>query len=1719
MGERGGGEDSDETVVEGSFTESDVEEEEFCRSRLYFLDKDVASPTDTRIIKETQSPEICFVPKFSDHTYTRKKNEINPLPEEAFASDQSQSLLQGWINCPSLTVNTSEPVFLPDVAVEEQQNTSVDIKLNGFQKDSEEKKLSTEDLIPEVSPCLDALLEDMIVVPKDQTPQDIFPHVLEDCQRTCMAVIDTDNRVKEHSSNNGTDLSLTSLGKIFLEETGEFEISDLLRSFSDPESLKMINPLADKLECPGYAFSIDASADESSNARPVQLVTALDALSESIVQPVTPVVANEGQLDTEREQLHSEAGIPQFDGDSTQVTDVIDPPLATAQVEEMKALTCSDLQKTTNEQTVGDQQREKEGISEYWGANSSEKQAGEGISHSVEAAASAKTAQKAVREVMKLKETSSGKYRDHFSSHQQILEETQQGMLHSGIITRRKAKDLGKIQKSTSKDKEDLKTNICQETALKEDKKPEKRRSERIKTKLRREAFCKNSVNPSCPISLSTINRRNAYGETLLHRAAFHQNVDLVRYIIKVTGNVNVQDYAGWTALHIASLEGYYGIANDLLKAGADVNARGIEQITPLQYSVKEGHYEMAELLLWYGADPLLKNEMGRCALEEAADPSMRKLLESYVAKSGSKSVSDGDNSKNTLKTQSVEDTNLHQISLQTDETEPVCSNLTAADSMSILQQIIVDEVQNMYTNEPEDGTSCTEHTLQANPEMVLANELSAAASGENVYGSPYDSASGVLNTIEQKSPQAEKGGRTLINAEASVRECHIETENTSSLEIKSIALQLQENDTLQIRRKREDHQETSPAADVHFAGNAASKSPSSFQIVESIQEETTQKTDEGVLAGVSGIESPEKNGEGNTHIHLLSQFTETEEVQTKRARLDPQETSQKAASYSSSNEAKLSSNPSQFSQASEQETSKESSLSTRKEAIILHGTCNTRAGRKKKIKRNAKGETQLHIAARRGDLSLVKALISSGVCVNQQDYAGWTAIHEASSKGFTEVILELLKAGADVNSRSLDGILPIHDAVSGNYLEAVRILLQHGANPCERNGSGKSAFDEACDNEMKELLKPYAAVDSALPVETTQVTERRYPSRLRRPRFNFCDYYEIYDAALEPYEKYSVESPIRDAGEKQKELLLLELRTSKDAGVYTQRLSWMPNTSDEMLAKQKTERHTLAKKYRASVESSEKGAHRQELVNLASKQKCLLTVAQTQEKLVQKAQNYGRTKQVFGVSCSEKQISNLVISHGNDKSQSLTADEILCPNAVTFSMGLGASMPNGDRVETDHSLENRCSGQECSQHLYICLGETGGNKETIRTEECSDHALASENRVQEYRFDNMSKLTDAVEVVTLPSEPTVSTAKTKCLQQKDIDCVATADQGNKSLNPTSVSNAVNIVEPLSTVVNNSVCQHHSEDLHRYVNKKEALQQQQQQVFLSTSTETFPNTLQQINFQSSENLVSANVELINLSSSTDYPVYLSEKSSQSYSSQECKQNQLICGRKKKKTQLIDLLELGKIKPGENVLEFKLQEYTHKATILKNGKIKTSKGQILQNPVHWVKDLLGSDISVTWKYVWNKVTYLGTQLSKFHVEEGSVSSDLKLPSQEREPLGRNSVTRDPSNENQHHQSPGAVSIAQPLWSFNLSNVQPEAPSLPHTEVVKTSLCTEREAAVTRQLKSSSVQFNSVESLTRFLQLDQIVMVRKEEFLPSPLMEKYWSFYKGCEDFGF
>uniref|UniRef100_A0A7M4DWA1 RAMA domain-containing protein n=1 Tax=Crocodylus porosus TaxID=8502 RepID=A0A7M4DWA1_CROPO len=658
----------------------------------------------------------------------------------------------------------------------------------------------------------------------------------------------------------------------------------------------------------------------------------------------------------------------------------------------------------------------------------------------------------------------------------------------------------------------------------------------------------------------------------------------------------------------------------------------------------------------------------------------------------------------------------------------------------------------------------------------------------------------------------------------------------------------------------------------------------------------------------------------------------------------------------------------------------------------------------------NEKGESCLHLAAVKGDFSLVKALIASGICINQWDYACWTAIHEASKRGFTEVILELLKAGADVNSKGPDGILPIHDAVSGNYFKAVSILLQHGANPNEKDSDGNTALDKACSDKMKELLKSYGAADTSVPQKATE----------------------------------SINTVLQDIEEKQKKLLLFELRTPKDAGKCEFKFSfhYCSNIYDHYS--------------KASVESFKQGALRDQLVQLASRQKSLLMVAKKQKELGQKIQNCRNAKKAYS-GCSKKQIPNSVPSTENDDREYVTPDKRVHPDVVTVSMGPDVRLLNGNRLEAHLSLESRFSAQERSQYQNGSLDEAGTNERAIRSKVVSAQALASENMVREWTVDKMSKSksADAMEMVTLLSEP-VCITQTECSQQEEIDYTGIAVQGSKSPNPIAETSRLNISEAQNTVVNNNIhqptthCQQvpPGKKLQNYANRNEASQQQPRVV--SGRTENSSVGLQQNN-RTSPN---ANLEPTSFAPNIFYSININQNSSSQFSHRQEKEQQLSNRKcKRKKSQLLDLLELGKIKPGEDVLEFKLQDFSHKATLLRDGRIQTSENRIHGNPVQWVKALLGNDISVSWKYAWNKVVYLGTELSKLLVEEASVPNKPEVTSQLKEP------------------------------------------------------------------SESSIQFDLVKNSTNFLHFSEILLINNEEFLPCHLMEQYWKFYIQCEDFGF
>lgn len=88
-----------------------------------------------------------------------------------------------------------------------------------------------------------------------------------------------------------------------------------------------------------------------------------------------------------------------------------------------------------------------------------------------------------------------------------------------------------------------------------------------------------------------------------------------------------------------------------------------------------------------------------------------------------------------------------------------------------------------------------------------------------------------------------------------------------------------------------------------------------------------------------------------------------------------------------------------------------------------------------------------LLVAARKGDLPAVRALLERGADVNAKTAYGATPLSYASDKGHAEVVGLLLERGADPNAKdTFYGATPISWAAGNKHVEIVRLLLKHGA-------------------------------------------------------------------------------------------------------------------------------------------------------------------------------------------------------------------------------------------------------------------------------------------------------------------------------------------------------------------------------------------------------------------------------------------------------------------------------------------------------------------------------------------------------------------------------------------------------------------------------------------------------------------------------------------------
>ena len=113
---------------------------------------------------------------------------------------------------------------------------------------------------------------------------------------------------------------------------------------------------------------------------------------------------------------------------------------------------------------------------------------------------------------------------------------------------------------------------------------------------------------------------------------------------------------------------------------------------------------------------------------------------------------------------------------------------------------------------------------------------------------------------------------------------------------------------------------------------------------------------------------------------------------------------------------------------------------------------------------RDEKGNTELILAARSGELEIVQALIDAGVDVNHQNIYGNTALIESAKRGHLETVRALIGAGADVHHQNLFRDTALILAADKGHLETVRALIDAGADVHHQNLFGDTALTYAAN-------------------------------------------------------------------------------------------------------------------------------------------------------------------------------------------------------------------------------------------------------------------------------------------------------------------------------------------------------------------------------------------------------------------------------------------------------------------------------------------------------------------------------------------------------------------------------------------------------------------------------------------------------------------------------
>ncbi|KAI1145749.1 ankyrin [Nemania diffusa] len=121
---------------------------------------------------------------------------------------------------------------------------------------------------------------------------------------------------------------------------------------------------------------------------------------------------------------------------------------------------------------------------------------------------------------------------------------------------------------------------------------------------------------------------------------------------------------------------------------------------------------------------------------------------------------------------------------------------------------------------------------------------------------------------------------------------------------------------------------------------------------------------------------------------------------------------------------------------------------------------------------KDGSGRTMLSFAAERGEVALVKSLLSQGVDIETTDQTGRTPLLWAAACGKAEVVKLLIESGAEIEAIDQEyGRTPFSWTAAGGHMAVAEVLLTRGACMNTTDNSGRNPFEIAATRGGADIM------------------------------------------------------------------------------------------------------------------------------------------------------------------------------------------------------------------------------------------------------------------------------------------------------------------------------------------------------------------------------------------------------------------------------------------------------------------------------------------------------------------------------------------------------------------------------------------------------------------------------------------------------------------------